>query len=147
MRRICPQCETHYDDMRCFILCPHEKRGAAKCHFCAERAVAECSWPAERFVVTKYANLNVGDRIKHPAHSGKTVATVLRVGLRPFEEYCELALLIGNREEYGEIFRHLNVRVARAFPCALPVCEAHLRNVADEKNYCADHWHAWEAVA
>jgi hypothetical protein len=35
MKRYCPECETVYDDARCFILCPHELHRGLRAGHCA----------------------------------------------------------------------------------------------------------------
>lgn len=153
MRRHCPECDTVYDDMRFFILCPHESRGKARCHFCGEPAVAACAWPSEGFEVSRYFLLRPGDRVKRAIERLQhrppaTVVEYQRLDLTLAGDHAyEIALRIGSRVKVIQVWGDSRVMVARVRACSEPVCENHLRLVDEKRVYCADHWNAWEAVA
>lgn len=149
MRRICPECRTVYDDMRCSILCPHEQRVNTTCRFCTEPPVAQCAWPVEKLAFAHYGDVKVGDRIKRvvefraECRPPAEVVVVERCGVGEIR----LVLAIGSRmKEIREKVTGL-LRIAGEQACGVPVCELHLRSVSDGRQYCMDHWDAWEKVA
>jgi len=157
MRRHCPECQTVYDDLRCYILCPHEKRGQAvpaKCRYCSTPAVAECSWPDERFIAARYAELKVGDRVKRAIErlQGRPPATVRHIALwfqdarDTIPSGLQVVLQIGKREKEVIVRGSSPVMVLRPHRCGNAVCEAHVREVGDHTRYCVEHWGAWQTV-
>lgn len=153
MKRQCPECDTVYDDLRCGILCPHEKRGKATCRFCGEPAICECVWPEEGFEVSRYFMLRPGDRVKRAIErlQHRPPATVVACEKQKLtiagDHAYTVTLQIKSRLKVIQVWGESRVMVARIRACGQPVCENHLRSVTDGRAYCMDHWNAWEAVA
>lgn len=155
MKRYCPECETAYDDARCFILCPHELRAAPHCQFCPEPpADQRCSWPTEAFRTVKYADLKPGDIVRRAIERLKnrppaTVAHIAPWFLDSKDSIpagLQILLRIRQREKKIQVRGCSPVQALRPQPCGAAVCEFHLRQVADNAVYCADHWRSWEAL-
>jgi hypothetical protein len=124
------------------------------CQFCKQPAVARCEWGVEGLRAVTYADIKPGDRIRRvtdSCHRRKpaVVAEVSNINDQGEEMLTTLRLVLqlstGLRVVYHS--RFARVMAVREVPCLAPVCENHLRCVEPGCEYCADHWHAWEAVA
>jgi len=155
MKRHCPVCITVYDDRHCEFFCPHNPRaGSTTCRFCGEPAAAECKWPVERFKTVRYSELKVGDRIKRLIEFGslaqRAPAEVVDIQKTQREGFIDAVGIVmsikGRLKTAVERGHGLCVRL-ESQSCRTSVCENHLREVGEGRGYCADHWHAWEAVA
>lgn len=155
MRRICPACRVNYEDFHRDFMCPHEPRVGLKCRFCASPWAARCSWPSADFIRATYREIKEGDRVRRSTESASLAARPSAIvrSIEPlaFEGFSDdliiIVLQIGTKGKEITVRKDSPVRVLRPQPCGLPVCESHLRRVWDGVEYCAEHWHAWQAVA
>jgi hypothetical protein len=79
--------------------------------------------------------------------TGRPPATVRYLDDRLPNGFIKVVLAIRNKDKEIQVCLDSPVQVERSTPCGMPVCENHLRRVEPGVEYCADHWHGWEAVA
>lgn len=64
------------------------------------------------------------------------IQTILQFTLR-----TSVSTWVWNRQEKAAM------TVFRPGTCDAPACDAHSREVGDDRHYCQSHWRAWELVA
>lgn len=122
---------------------------ADQCDFCgSQEELVSCCWPGKQFVVAAYWRLVVGDRVKRfvqPGGSERPPAIVEEI--RQIGVYYLIVLRIGKRLKSIQVQGPSFVRVERDGLCGRRACFRHLREVGEGKNYCMEHWKAWETSA
>lgn len=114
------------------------------CAFCEQPAEHVCSWPTVKRVAIPAKGLSVGDTIfDSRGHEGE----VISVTAATFVVQPRFGTLATRKKELSFSLLTSVVHVDRLLPCGSPVCEAHFREVGDDRHYCAAHWMAWEQVA
>jgi hypothetical protein len=123
-------------------------RIAEPCAFCGDPAPYRCDWPATKRVKTDPFFVLHGDTVILPAPGtrGGTITAVVR-DIYAFQSP-------GHRPAYDLVtdhgtFRawaHAQVSIERQGTCDAPVCEDHVREVAEDRHYCQEHWNAWREV-
>lgn len=126
------------------------------CAFCQAPAIYVCSWPVERPALVYPREIRHGDILAEPGGCSEAWIQVLEITLNfGFFFKCKPVRLPkslrGTIQRDGTILigRHSDQKVYRWEPasCGTPACEAHVREVADDRHYCADHWNAWAEAA
>lgn len=121
-----------------------------KCRFCCSEAVSACAWPVESPDTISHWDVEEGDLVLDDEGLAAELASVHRfnyhergiripvtmTGFPQKRGVCRIAFLTGRDR----------LHVYHPAPCGNAVCERHLREVAEERVYCRDHWRAWESV-
>lgn len=116
------------------------------CAFCPAPSVALCDWPVE-----KLQRIDVGGEITR----GQTVYGASgTAGVVEFLERIDgkIKMVIkhaksNRRETYCAAPESWKVYDYRPAACRIPCCDLHRRSVDEARNYCREHWDAWEKAA
>jgi hypothetical protein len=124
------------------------------CDFCAADSLYLCDWPVTRRGEIEAGEVVVGDHLaikltaRPLGRRGELYeATVSRIEVRPAAN-CVSSPSVLITTEYGTIKAPIWARVwaLHRGTCDKPCCEAHVREVADERHYCKDHWNTWKEI-
>jgi hypothetical protein len=138
-----------------FVCSEDVRPSCAICH--QGHAPFLCDWPVERKVHVPAFSVEVGD-VWITQQAGKRGSVVvieyLDIHGRPWATKADSierrfwVAIPGHKDHYPYIrFEIDSVETLRPGTCDAPCCDAHVREVAEERHYCADHWRAWEQVA
>lgn len=94
------------------------------CNFCDSPAVARCSWPVERFVIARYDDLQVGDRVRRAIDRlhNRPPATVVHIAPwfpahdAPVATKLQVILEIRGKEKEIIVMPESRVQVLRGGP-------------------------------
>ena len=114
------------------------------CAFCSNPAENACAWPSVKRVQIPAKGIVPGDII---FDSAGRKAEVVSVAEATFTIQPRFGALSTRKKEFSFSLLSSMVLADRLMPCGSPVCEAHLREVGEDRRYCADHWMAWEQAA
>lgn len=141
------------------------KQKTQKCRFCGSAGVKLCDWPTEKPVKIAHHELSPEDTVVTVQHKYR-----LKVqGLQRFEvdsalKGCPPSPVVITM--YGLVFpdgrcwlyyhwgvgfingagAKGSVNVLRPGTCDSPCCDLHSREVGEDKDYCMEHWRAWEEM-
>lgn len=114
------------------------------CAFCSNPAQHVCAWPTVKGMEVSATRLKIGDIIFD--QSGRK-AEVMGVSEATFIIQPRYGALSTRRQSFSFSLLSSMVLMDLPAPCGAPACEAHEREVSEDRRYCADHWQAWEQVA
>jgi hypothetical protein len=134
-----------------------------RCAFCGRRGVALCDWKTEKRVLLHPCQLREGDLYVTQNGRNLKILTLNRFryegkpllwSLRPHAEAVTGSRVTSFAVDYGRnrhfIFFRVNrqcVPVLRRVLCSASCCDRCRRHVGPNKDYCRDHWSAWEMVS
>ncbi len=126
-----------------------------KCHYCERPAIGKCGWPELRFVVVDVADLQLGEIIRRwnePQPRSSKIARVTAIfRMKDGGHMVTFAVYAAGSGGKGLAKMHQQyltcAKAERLAPCSTPVCEAHARELDDNRHYCSAHWQSWEKVA
>jgi hypothetical protein len=117
-----------------------------QCVVCAAGTDLVCDWLMEdKPIGVRAREVAVGDRIaviprrRHP----EIVCRVASIGFRGSTVVLNLQDPDGREAEWPR-WPDEEIRILRRGPCRAPCCEAHTREIADNRHYCKAHWEAWQ---
>lgn len=118
---------------------------AKRCKFCGEPGETLCDWPVERMELIPGHKLRKGDRAL--VLCGLYEVIFCQADISKDALYLGLVLEKTGAVSTVEFRLSGEYQVRRTATCDAPCCEAHAREVGDDRHYCADHWRAWEEIS
>lgn len=113
---------------------------------CGAPALYRCDWPIIRPVEAAAADVRVGETMLSPRTGA--LAVVIEVILAPECAWIRVQFRQRRRPPFPEYTYSRAIsdpmRVMRLAPCEASVCDAHVREVGDDRHHCQSHWDAWE---
>jgi hypothetical protein len=132
-------------------------RGDAPCSVCKAPAHWRCDWPVQRKVHVPAFSIEVGDvwitqQVGKRGHvrcieyldiNGRVRATPKTSVARRL-----WVAIPGHKEPFAYLRYEIDdVETVRPATCDAACCDAHARDVGEDRHYCASHWAAWETVS
>ena len=106
-----------------------------KCRFCDQPSRYACDSPAHVRREIDARDILHGDWVFSPQSN----------------RLCQVVDIQANSPAGHVLLITVEYRHGRKRPpypqCATAVCEAHVRELAEHKHLCRDHWRAWETIA
>lgn len=149
-------------------------RKTVTCQFCSSPAPKLCDWPVEKPVKIPHTRLKKTDTIVTVQHkyrlkvqgphsftgifAQRTAPLTGKSEINPqIDRFPKLERVRHRVTMYGLVFPDgrcwlyyltgdQKVSVLRPGTCDHPICEAHSRSVGENKDYCMEHWGAWESA-
>lgn len=127
------------------------------CAFCGAEAPYLCDWPVTRFESVIAHDVRIGDVIRDSAR-GETAIEMRVLGIEALGwlflfqvEFLRVPQASRRRvEEYRRVGfarnAHGIVPTAKRGTCDQACCEAHAREIGEDRHYCRGHWQAWKEV-
>ncbi len=125
----------------------------ARCTFCAGEPLYLCDWPVERFELAKAHEIRHGDVVRSEDIEMRILEIqAIRRTLVFQVEVLQAPANCRRRAEYQRVhgltmFQSDPVFIRRGGTCDRSICEAHAREVGEERHYCSGHWNAWLEVS
>jgi len=113
------------------------------CATCGDKKPeAVCDWPVDGVLKIKPLALRVGDVMEY----GDLKLEVLGIKLR-----AHRVGVYFRRPDGYTFLTHIRasqwLKVERSGKCGQACCFRHRRHVDDKRDYCEEHWNAWQQVA
>lgn len=147
-------CEVHsdpeiFEGARIFV-CSADH--AQPCGFCPARGLYVCDWPVERFELAKAHEVRHGDvvrseRVEMRVLGIEAIRQTLLFQIEVVHAQKHLRIAAYFRAHGLAMFESDPIFILRAGTCDRSICEAHAREVGEERHYCSSHWHAWQEVS
>jgi len=131
------------------IVCGLRRKKRQRCAFCGNPADKLCDWKTEKPTDIPHAKLQMGDVIetrqqKHHLPVRQVVRfVVVTAGVRYPVTMYGLQFPDGRCWVYY-LWGKDKARVLRPGTCDKPCCDTCSREAGEDKDYCKDHWQAWE---
>jgi hypothetical protein len=131
---------------------------AEPCAFCGAEAPYLCDWPVTRFESVIAHDVRIGDVIRDSAR-GETAIEMRVFDIHAVNSllYFRVELLRVPKGARAQAKRYLDlghlrhagaiVPTAKRGTCDQSCCEAHAREIGEDRHYCREHWQAWQEVS
>lgn len=123
-----------------------------RCAFCGDASEALCDWPAARWSPVPVETLKVGDVwITQTAQKRGIVVGIVDLREHPDSPAGEAFQFWIQIPGHQDPYPYRRVRGDQAVTevwgtCDKPVCFRHRREVGEDRDYCLEHWNAWEGA-
>lgn len=131
-------------------------RGTQLCAYCARegkhrQALAQCAWPVDSKVAIPFWEAKVGDVwFTHQRGLRARIFAIEAIDNFPLNVAARFWVEIPGHKDPYPYSRQLSDTIwteKSAHQCSVAICYRHRRHVGPGRNYCVDHWSAWETLS
>ena len=128
------------------------------CAFCGAEGPYLCDWPVTRFESVMAHDVRIGDVIRDSTDADRAIEMrVLGIEPRGLVLRFQIEFLHVPKKSRACAVKYrcrgfvrwdrAAVLRAESGTCDQACCEAHAREIGEDRHYCREHWQAWQEVS